>query len=447
MKMGKEWKEMSAKEKRDARIAEWISPAGVQFKSPKAESAYKERIQRFIDAATLEKIPDRVPVYISGTFMQTHMYNVSPYDALYNYDKICEAHKKYLIDFEPDYSGSPAMVGAGKIYDILDYKQYLWPGHGLSQNSGYQALEKEYMKAEDYQALIDDPSDFWLRIWMPRAFGALEGLKDLPSFPFIWEIVGISGSMIPFGIPPVQNSLKALIEAGNLALQWIEKMGAYTIEATSMGFPGLIGGACKAPYDILADTLRGTRGMMLDLYRQPDMVLKAVERIIPLQIKQGAGMASMSKNPVVFIPMHKGADGFMSDEQFKKFYWPSLKAVILGLAEEGCIPFLFCEGSYNSRLNYLKELPKASCFWIFDRTDMTEVKKAVGKNICIGGNVPSGLLLTGTPEQVKDYCKKLIDTAGKGGGYIMATGTAMDEGKADTLHAMIDFTKEYGVYK
>jgi len=48
---------------------------------------------------------------------------------------------------------------------------------------------------------------------------------------------------------------------------------------------------------------------------------------------------------------------------------------------------------------------------------------------------------------MKDYCKNLIDVAGKGGGYIMATGTGMDQGKADTLHAMIDFTKKYGVYK
>jgi hypothetical protein len=29
----------------------------------------------------------------------------------------------------------------------------------------------------------------------------------------------------------------------------------------------------------------------------------------------------------------------------------------------------------------------------------------------------------------------------------MSWGTALDEGKADTIHAVIDFTKEYGVYK
>jgi uroporphyrinogen-III decarboxylase len=221
----------------------------------------------------------------------------------------------------------------------------------------------------------------------------------------------------------------------------------FEMEARGMGFVSGAGGVSKAPFDLLADTLRGSRAIMMDMYRRPEMVLKAVERLTPLAIKQGVNGATFQGNPVVFIPLHRGADGFMSDEQFKKFYWPTLKALIIGLADEGCVPYLFCEGSYNSRLEYLKELPKASCLWVFDRTDMATAKKLIGKKLCIGGNVPSGLILTGTPEQVKAYCKNLIDVAGKGGGYIMAFGTAMDEGKPDTVHAMVDFTKEYGVYK
>jgi hypothetical protein len=60
----------------------------------------------------------------------------------------------------------------------------------------------------------------------------------------------------------------------------------------------------------------------------------------------------------------------LHDEQFKRFYWPTLKAVIIGLAEEDIAAVPFCEGSYNSRIEYLKELPKSSSFWLFDRTDL-----------------------------------------------------------------------------
>ena len=445
--MEKKWEEMTAEEKRKARLEAWIAPQGDQFQSPDAEASYRAAVVRFKDAVQMEKKPDRVPILLLATFMPSYLYGVTAHEAMYDTDKLLAAHKKFLEDYRPDYYVTPALIGAGKIFDILDYKQYKWPGHGISEKSAYQAVEGEYMLAEDYEALIDDPSDFWVRRWMPRVYGALEPLKHLSAFTDAWEVVLVSLQMIPFGIPPVQNALKALMEAGNEAMAWIGKIAGFETGAKAMGFPGCFGGATKAPFDIIGDTLRGTRGLMMDMYRRPDMVLKAVERFTPLAIKQGVGGATMNGCPVVFIPLHKGADGFMSDEQFRTFYWPTLKALILGLVDEGCVPFLFCEGSYNTRIEYLKELPKGSCLWIFDRTDMKRVKQLVGDKLCIGGNVPSGMILTGTPERVKTYCKELIDVAGKGGGYIMSFGTSMDEGKAETIHAMVDFTKEYGVYK
>jgi uroporphyrinogen-III decarboxylase len=67
--------------------------------------------------------------------------------------------------------------------------------------------------------------------------------------------------------------------------------------------------------------------------------------------------------------------------------------------------------------------------------------------MCIRGNVPATLLQTGTVQDVKDYCKTLIDVVGKDGGLIVCPRVVPDEATAENLHAMIDFTKEYGVYK
>jgi len=198
---------------------------------------------------------------------------------------------------------------------------------------------------------------------------------------------------------------------------------------------------------VLGDTLRGTRGVMLDMYRQPDKLLKALETITPLMIGLGLGAAQQTGKPFIFMPLHKGADGFLSDEQFKKFYWPSLKQVMVGLIEGGCIPLPAAEGGYNTRLEYLKELPKGKTLWMFDETDMTVAKKVVGETLCMLGNVPSSLLKLGTPQEVRDYAKKLIDTAGKGGGFVMCNGAFFDEAKPENVKAMVDFTKEYGVYK
>jgi len=78
---------------------------------------------------------------------------------------------------------------------------------------------------------------------------------------------------------------------------------------------------------------------------------------------------------------------------------------------------------------------------------MTKVKETLGKNACLMGNVPSSMLRLATPDEVKAYCKKLIDTAGKGGGFIMMNGAFFDEAKPENIKAMVDVTREYGVYK
>ena len=44
------------------------------------------------------------------------------------------------------------------------------------------------------------------------------------------------------------------------------------------------------------------------------------------------------------------------------------------------------------------------------------------------------------------YTANLIDTAGKGGGYILDIGAVADDGRPENLHAMIKTAKEYGVY-
>ena len=147
------------------------------------------------------------------------------------------------------------------------------------------------------------------------------------------------------------------------------------------------------------------------------------------------------------MPLHKGVDGFLSDEQFKKFYWPTLREVMLGLIDAGCVPFPAAEGGYNSRLNVIKDLPKGKTVWMFDKTDMIKAKEIVGDTLCMLGNVQSAMLSIGTPQEVEDYARKLIDTVGKGGGFIMCNGAFFDQAKAENVKAMVEATKKYGVYK
>jgi len=450
--MEKKWEELTPGEKQEALFQRWLSPKDPQgndlkFQSPQAEKVYKERVTRLKDAIQLKKLPDRVPVFPMLSFFPAFYGGINTQEAMYDYEKLAEATRKYVLDLEPDFQFGIGLATPGRVYDILDYKLYAWPGHGVSPRSTYQCQEAEYMMADEYDAFIRDPSYFFTNIYFPRIFGKLEAFKMLPNLPTTQEIVFVGPNIIPYGLPPVQEAYKALFEAGAEALKWAGAVGAFNDEMTALGFPAGGGGFTKAPFDVIGDTLRGTRGIMVDLYRQPDKILEAVEALTPLMISMGVSAAQMAGNPLVMIPLHKGADGFLSDEQFKKFYWPCFRNVLTGLINEGCVPLPFVEGSYNTRLEIIKDIPKGTTFWVFDATDMAKAKKALGDVACIGGNVPTDLLSVGTPQQVKDYVKNLIDTCAPGGGYVVSNGVAADDVKPENVKAMIDFTKEYGVYK
>jgi len=450
--MEKQWSDMTPAEKQEALFQQWLSPKDAEgkplkFQSPQAEKDYKERATRIKDAVQLKKTPDRVPVLPMLSFFPTYYAGVSPREAMYDYDKLAKAGKKYLLDFKPDVHSGIGIASSGRVFDILDYKLDAWPGHGVSPNHTYQCLEAEYMMADEYDALIQDPSYFFTATYLPRIFGSLQGFKMLPNLSTMQELPFVGPNVIPFGLPDVQAAYKALFEAGEEALRWAGVVGAFNNEMAALGFPGAAGGFSKVPFDVIGDTLRGTRGIMVDLYRQPDKVIEAMEALTPLMINMGISATKMAGNPMVMIPLHKGADGFLSDAQFKKFYWPHFRKLLIGLIDEGCIPFSFVEGGYNSRLEVIRDIPKGATFWTFDTTDMARAKATVGKVACIGGNVPTDLLAVGTPQQVKEYVKNLIDTCAPGGGYMVANGVAADNVKPENMKVMIDFAKEYGVYK
>jgi uroporphyrinogen-III decarboxylase len=450
--MEKKWEEMSPEEKQEALFQRWLSPKDpegkdLKFQSPQAEKTYKERATRIKDAIQMRKLPDRVPTCILPSFFPVYNAGMTPREAMYDYDKLHAAYKKFLTDFEPDGHIGADMPGPGRFYDILDYKLYSWPGHGVAPEQSYQCNEGEYMKADEYDALINDPSNFFSNTYFPRIFGALQPFQMLPTLTGILEMYGVAYNFIPFGIPPVQAAYKTLMEAGNEVMKWLGTIMAWNMETTAAGFVSLLGGFTKAPFDVIGDTLRGTRGIMLDMYRQPDKLLEAMDRLTPLMIKMGVGAAQMNGKPIIFIPLHKGADGFLSDEQFKKFYWPTLRKVMMGLIAEGCVPFPAAEGYWNTRLEVVQDLPKGKTLWMIDQSDMAKAKKTLGKVGCLTGNVPSALLNLSTPQQVKDYVKNLIDTASKGGGYIVSNGAFFDQAKAENVKAMVDTAKEYGVYK
>jgi hypothetical protein len=445
MAFAENWHKLTPDERFDARMKAWADP-DVPFVSEAVKAEYQGRVQLFRDAIELRK-PERVPIAPWMGLFPGLWAGLTARETYYDYDKLDEAWQKFHAEFKQDVLAFSINIVPTRLYDVLDYKLYDWPGHGVPETSGYQYNDREWMKADEYDKLIADPSNYWQRFYLPRVIGALDPWSTLAPFTDMVEGPLMGPFFIPFGFEPVQTMLKTMIEAGNVAREWAQRQGAMDAKAMSAyGMPAFAGGATKAPYDILGDTMRGTRGLMLDIFRQPSKVLEACERLVPLAIDWGVRACDITRHPMVFIPLHKGADGFLSDRDFRTFYWPTLKKVLLGLIEQGIVPLCFAEGGYNSRLEIIhdEEIPAGRMIWMFDATDMKESQRHLGGFQCFGGNVPGALLATGEAQAVETYVKQLIGDVAADGGFILGSGIVIDEALTPNIKAMIEAGLNYG---
>ncbi len=443
----KPWQSLSPDEKLERRIQFWLSPPDVSFVSPQAEADYRTRVTRLLAAMQLKK-PDRVPIVPSLGGLAAAYCGYTYKDMMYDVDKAIEVATKCTLDFQFDVKIAAGGAGfsIGRVGEILEDRLFSWPGHGVPDDNTFQFNEGEYMKADEYDVFLQDPSDFWWRIYLPRVWGAAGPLSQLTPLAQLSE-----DSIGRFGLPEVENALGKLVRAGKEAYAWQQKITAANKKLTELGFPDLGSfsggqGHGGATFDYLGDGLRGTRGISLDLHRQPDKVLEVLDAAAARKIHEihhSPNYQVLGNSPVASFALHRGADGWMSDEQFKTFYWPTLRRVSLALIEEGFIVKMFAEGGYESRLEIIRDLPRGRVIWYFDRTDMTKAKEALGDVACIMGNVPVSLIHSGTTDEVEAYCRRLIDTAGRGGGFILSTGASLDrKAKVDNVWAMLRCVKE-----
>ena len=444
------WAQMTPEEKRQHRLNKTLDTSVMKFPTPEAEKAYKVRQQRMVDVYNVKE-PDRVPVNLPVGNLPLKMFGVTAYDTMYDTEKAYEAAAKFNAKYGAELE-TTAMPWAmpGKVLELLDYKLYVWPGHGLAKDgTSWQFVEGEYMKASEYDDLIRDPSDFWIRTYMPRAFGILEPMRMFQPFTNITENVHVMQFM-PLATPQVQAMLEKMLEVGKeyqKATQTMMKAmaGMGSVPLMGMGIGGVT--FAKAPFDIIGDTLRGTTGIMKDTFRYPDKLLKALDVVADFQINTILKSPNIDNMTIVTYPLHKGADGWMSQKAFDTFYWPSLKKVMDALIKEGLIQSMFAEGSFNTRLEYIDQFPKGSVVWYFDRTDIFKAKQILGKKYCLQGNIPSSMIVTGDPKDVKEYCRKLIQEVGKGGGFVLSAGSVADNPTLENLQAMMAAVREYGFYK
>ena len=414
-------------------------------KSP--EQLCAERAKRVQDAIELKQ-PDRIPIFMGTGYMLAELGGITRKELYDNPAKSQELLEKAADMFKPDmifgawHTPGPSLA--------MGDRMTKWPGYGLDPMGSFQFNEHEFMKAEDYDQFLADPSDWALRTYMPRAFSELAGLAMLP--PMGMSLFGYYNILDNYAVltaPPVVAAFEAIGKAAKLHTEWVEQAVASMQRMAALGYPPLtmLTFIIEAPFDFMSDTLRGMRGIFLDMLRRPDKLLAAEEKVSDFQIDWAISSSKALGIPYVFIPLHRGSDGFMSIPQFEKFYWPQLKNMMMRLINAGITPWVYYEGVWDERLGYLADLPKGKTIGSFQSSDIFKVKDAVGDTMCIIGGMPLSLLENGTVEKVRAYTKELCQRVGKGGGYIMANNVMELEGcKPELVKVWCDATKEFGAY-
>jgi hypothetical protein len=390
---------------------------------------YAERLKRYVTAMRNEK-PDRVPIRPFVAEFAAKYAGFTCQQVTHDTHKAFAAVRRCAADFDWDaVVGNMVYVWTG-LTQAIGLKYYAVPGIDLPPETGFQYREppesEAFMTADEYDALIEDPTAFLFNVWLPR----------------------VSADVSARGEPTSLRNNLSFLKGGMAMLWYFNELGRQSeILRQECGTVSAISGILKAPFDILADKLRGYIGLIFDLFERPDKVLAACEALMPHLLHVALSGADSEKNVPIGFWMHRGCVPFVSREHFEKFYWPTLKPIIEEIYSRGHQVLFYAEGKWAAHLNSFAELPEKSIIFHVDRDDVFEVHKALGDKFCISGGIPNYLLAYGTAEEVRDYCRKVIDGVARDGGYIMDAGAIIqNDASIENVKAMSEFTREYGAY-
>jgi len=393
------------------------------------EQLYRQRLNRYVTAMG-NKTPDRVPVRVFAAEFAARYAGFTCQQVTHDYNFAYEATRKCAADYGWDATvGNMVYVWTG-LTQALGLRYYGVPGVDVSPDTGFQYREppegKAFMRPEEYDHLIEDPTDFLFSVWLPRVSTEISAPGKEATF----------------------RSHVALVKGGMAMWNYFVTLG-HQGEALrrESGTVSAISGIFKAPMDILADKLRGYLGLTMDLMERPEKVLAACRALMPhLLYVALSGADSQHYVPIGFW-MHRGCVPFISHEHFSEIYWPTLKPIVEHTWKAGHQMLFYAEGNWDAHLEAFAELPAGSIVYHVDRGDIFRARAILGDKFCLSGGVPNYLLAYGTPEEVRDTCRRIIEGVADKGGYVMdASAIIQNDAKPENVRAMTESAWEFGNY-
>lgn len=218
--------------------------------------------------------------------------------------------------------------------------------------------------------------------------------------------------------------------------------------------PLLMGGRACHPLDLL-QYYRGINQLTEDIFERPEKVHAISEQLIEYEsvraMKQAMIMGAGEVPGAEIIFFVNGGPPGMSPGIFDEFFWPYAKKAIDNFVERGFRVRCHWDNDLTPHLQTIKHitdgLPKGKILLDLEKTDLKKAKEILGDRVCILGNVPSALLVYGTPQDVEKHCRKLIEDCAQGGGFILSTECETPwDSKRENVRAIVEAAEKYGSY-
>ena len=395
------------------------------------DELYAQRLNRYVTAMRNGQ-PDRVPVRPLAAEIAAKYAGFTCQEATHDYMKGFEAVIRCCKDFDWD-AAVPNMIYVWTgLTQAVGLRYYGVPGIDVGPDVAFQYREppadkNAWMRREEYDELIADPTRFLYETWLPR----------------------VSTEVSAKGAPTSYRNNLAFVKGAMDTLTYFQAFGPQIERMrTECGTVSAICGMLKAPLDVLADKLRGYIGLAFDLMEIPEKVMAACEAMMPHLGYLALTSADPGRQIPIPIWMHRGCVPFISKEHFNTIYWPTLRPIVDALWAQGNQVLFYAEGKWDAHLEAFAELPAGSIVYHIDRGDPLLTHRILGKKFCLSGGVSNVLLAFGSADEVKAQVRKLIETIGPEGGYIVdASAIMQNDATIENLRAMTGAAREYGVYR
>ncbi len=411
-------------------------------------AALGERVGR-IKTAIAGGQPDRVPVCPFFDGVMTRFMGGSYADHFYNHQRAFECALAFLNKYPNVDAASVPQLFSGLANEWAGTRMIDWPGKPgtkVDNYSTHQIHELVLLEQEEYPELLSDYTGFMLRKYIPRAFPNIQGTQNIYfADATFMDASALNGLYNPQTLEAM-DLIRKIGEEQNKAFGMTMQMSG---AVAGMGYPTMITGASEAPYDILGDYFRGTLGIFEDIIDEDvyPMVVETVNRFADMQIGRLQYLRFLDLPfKVVFFPLHKGMDGFMNDKQYEELYWKPLKKIIMALIDMDVTPWIYGEGPYDTRIDFLTDVPAGKVLYHFEKVDMKRAKEKLAGIACISGNLSISRMEFGTKEQIIDDTKYLLDNCAPGGGYIFDFDGCLENAKEENIDAMFETLDKYGKY-